>query len=267
MKLSACVITYNEADRIDRCLSALTFCDEILVVDSLSTDATVALATARGARVLSRPFTGYRSQKQFAVEQARHEWILCVDADEVVTDPLREEILALRAEGFQQHAGWSIPRMTEYAGRFLRHGNAWPDRIVRLFDRRRGQYAGREVHEHVRVEGTVGRIAAPLEHYSYRDLDDHLTRMSRYATLMAESLHESGRSVTAPGVWLRPWWRFLRGMLIKAGVLDGWRGFAFHLVEARYVREKYLRVWLAQREAGRSFLRPGVKSETMQRRQ
>ena len=137
-KLSACIITFNEADRIEACLRSLDFCDEILVVDSHSTDATRALAGGMGARVIERDWPGYRSQKQFAIEAAANDWVLCLDADERVTAALRAEVESLRAAGFAGAAGWSVPRITDYFGRFLRHGNAYPDRLVRLFDRRRG---------------------------------------------------------------------------------------------------------------------------------
>ena len=136
--VSACIITYNEADRIEACLRSVSFCDELLVVDSHSSDDTRARAAALGARVIERDWPGYRSQKQFAVEAARHDWVLCLDADERVSAPLRAELEALRAGGFAGAAGWSIPRITDYFGRFLRHGNAYPDRLVRLFDRRHG---------------------------------------------------------------------------------------------------------------------------------
>src|SRR6201991_2213956 len=134
MKLTACIITYNEADRIESCLRSVSFCDEIVVVDSHSTDATRQIATSLGARVIERDWPGYRSQKQFAIETASHDWVLCLDADERVTTELRGEIEALRGRGFPDHAGWSVPRITDYFGQFLRHGNAYPDRLIRLFD-------------------------------------------------------------------------------------------------------------------------------------
>lgn len=136
--ISACIIAFNEADRIGDCLASLAFCDEIVVVDSYSTDATVAIAQAMGARVLQRPFDGFRSQKQYAVEQARHDWVLCLDADERVGETLKASILQARADGFGMAAGFRFARLSDYFGRFLRHGNAYPDRVLRLFDRRRG---------------------------------------------------------------------------------------------------------------------------------
>jgi len=204
-RLSACIITRNEADRIDACLSSLAFCDELVVVDSHSTDATREISARHG------------------------------------------EIEALRAGGFADARGWSIPRLTEYFGRFLRHGNSWPDRQIRLYDRRAARWVGYEVHEKIAVDGAVGTLHAPLEHYAYRNLDDHLARLDRYAGLMAAQMHAAGRKAGLSQVLINPGWRFLRGMFIKLGVLDGWRGWLFHIVEAGYVRRKYLRLWALSR--------------------
>jgi len=246
-KLSACIITYNEADRIEACLRSLDFCDEIVVVDSHSTDATRPLAAALGARVIERDWPGYRSQKQFAVEAAAHDWVLCLDADERVTGALRAQIVALRAQGFPGAAGWSVPRITDYFGRFLRHGNAYPDRLVRLFDRRRGGWHGYEIHENTRIDGPVRRLSGHLEHYSYRSLTDHLNRMQRYADLMAQAMYARGRRCGLTPVLLNPLWRFLRGYLLRLGFLDGWRGLVFALIEANYVRRKYLGLFIRSR--------------------
>jgi glycosyltransferase involved in cell wall biosynthesis len=245
--LSACIITYNEADRIEACLRSVAFCDELIVVDSHSTDDTRARASALGARVIERDWPGYRSQKQFAVDAAAHDWVLCLDADERVTPALRTEIEALRAQGFPGAAGWSVPRITEYFGRFLRHGNAYPDRLVRLFDRRRGGWTGYEIHENTKVQGTVHRLRGRLEHFSYRSLSDHLNRMQRYADLMAQSLYARGRRCGLTPVILNPQWRFVRGYLLRLGFLDGWRGLVFALIEANYVRRKYLGLYMRSR--------------------
>ncbi|HTX24665.1 MAG TPA: glycosyltransferase family 2 protein [Steroidobacteraceae bacterium] len=242
--LAACIITYNEADRIEACVRSVRFCDEIIVVDSHSTDRTREIAAALGARVIERDWPGYRSQKDFAVRSASHDWVLCLDADERVSEELEAEIERLRAGGFAGHAGWSIPRITDYFGKFLRHGNAYPDRLVRLFDRRRGGWVGREIHENTRVTGKVGRLHGHLQHYSYRSLTDHELRMLRYAQLMAESMLASGRRGSLAPVILNSAWRFLRGYLLRLGFLDGWRGLTFALVETHYVRQKYLKLYL-----------------------
>ena len=245
--LSACIITFNEADRIEACVRSVSFCDEVLIVDSHSTDGTRALAAALGARVLERDWPGYRSQKQFAVEAARNDWVLCVDADEQVTPQLRAEITALKAGGFTGFAGWSLPRITDYFGRFLRHGNAYPDRLVRLFDRRRGGWSGEEIHENTRVQGRVGVLRGHLEHFPYRSLSDHQNRMARYADLMAHALYARGRRGGLGPVLLNPLWRFVRGYLLRLGFLDGWRGLVFALVESNYVRRKYLALYMLSR--------------------
>jgi glycosyltransferase involved in cell wall biosynthesis len=245
--LSACIIAYNEADRIEACLRSLDFCDELIVVDSHSTDDTRARAAALGARVIERDWPGYRSQKQFAVDAARHDWVLCLDADERVTPQLRAQILAQRAAGFPTAAGYSVARITDYFGRFLRHGNAYPDRLVRLFDRRHGGWSGDEIHENTRVTGRIVRLAGHLEHYSYRSLSDHLSRMQRYADLMAQALYARGRRCGLTPVLLNPLWRFVRGYFLRLGFLDGWRGLVFALIEANYVRAKYLGLYMRSR--------------------
>ncbi|MDE2252570.1 MAG: glycosyltransferase family 2 protein [Gammaproteobacteria bacterium] len=246
-RLAACIITRNEAARIASCIEALRFCDEIVVVDSHSEDDTRAIAARLGARVIERDWPGYRTQKQFATDAAGCDWVLSIDADEVVTVALRAQIEALRAGGFAGARGWTIPRSTEYFGRFLRHGNAWPDRQVRLYDRRAARWVGYEVHEKIAVEGPVGALSAPLEHYAYRDLDDQLARLDRYASLMAAQMHAAGRRAGLAQVLLNPAWRLFRGLVIKRGLLDGWRGWMFHVAEAGYVRRKYLRLWARSR--------------------
>ncbi len=243
-RLSACIITYNEADRIEACLRSVSFCDETVVVDAHSSDATRELARSLGARVIERDWPGYRSQKQFAVDSAAHDWVLCLDADERVTEDLRREIEALRAAGFPECAGWSVPRITDYFGRFLRHGNAYPDRLIRLFDRRRGGWIGEEIHENTRVTGRVARLRGHLEHFSYRSLGDHQSRMARYADLMARALYARGKRGGWVKVLVNPFWRFFRGYVIRLGFLDGWRGLVFALVESNYVRRKYLGLYM-----------------------
>ncbi|HKZ09981.1 MAG TPA: glycosyltransferase family 2 protein [Rhodanobacteraceae bacterium] len=246
--LTACVITLNEADRIAACLDSLAFCDEVVVVDSGSTDGTREIAAAHGARVIEHTFEGFRAQKDFAVGQARHEWVLCLDADERVTATLRASIEAARHSGFDNFAGFRFARSTEYFGAFLRHGNAYPDRVLRLFDRRRGGWrAGREIHEHAVVDGNVTTLAGDLEHVAYRSLDDQLARYRRYAAMMATHMHASGRRAHLRNLIVNPAWRFLRGYVLRAGFLDGWRGFLFACMEADYVREKFARLWLLQR--------------------
>jgi glycosyltransferase involved in cell wall biosynthesis len=246
-ELTACIITYNEADRIAACCESLNFCDEILIVDSHSTDATRVVASAHGARVIERDWSGFRSQRQFAADHARHDWILSIDADERVSPQLRAELEALRARDFAGIAGASVPTLTHYFGQPLRHGNAWPDRHVRLFDRRVARWGGYEIHEKLQLQGAVARLSGWLEHFSYRNLDEHLSKSNRYSQLMAEQMYQAGKRASLANVLFNAPWRFFRGMVLKRGLLDGWRGLVFHLVEAGYVRRKYLRLWMLER--------------------
>lgn len=245
--LSACIIAFNEADRIGDCLASLAFCDEIVVVDSGSTDATVEIATSMGAKVLQRPFDGYRSQKQFAVEQATHDWVLCLDADERVSEALRASIAAARAAGFPDAAGYRFARLSDYFGRFLHHGNAYPDRVLRLFDRRRGGWHGkREVHESVSLDGPVRRLAGDLLHFPYHSLEHQATKTWRYARMMAEHDVARGRRARWGKLVLAPAWRFWRGYVLRGGFLDGWRGLVYAYMRASYVRQKAIMLWLLQ---------------------
>ncbi len=183
---------------------------------------------ARWARASSSaigPDIGHRSS--LPSNAPLNDWVLCLDADERVTSELRQEIEALRARGFPDHAGWSVPRITDYFGRFLRHGNAYPDRLIRLFDRRRGGWIGEEIHENTRVNGSVGRLTGHLEHFSYRSLTDHHNRMARYADLMARAFYARGKRCGLAKVLFNPLWRFFRGYVLRLGFLDGWRGLCF----------------------------------------
>ncbi len=248
LPISACVITLNEADRIDACIESLKFCDDIVVVDSGSTDGTQSRAVARGARVIAHPFAGYRAQKDFAVRSAQHEWVLCLDADERVTDALRASIQSAQQNGFADVNGFRFARATEYFGKFLHHGNAYPDRVLRLFDRRRGGWRGdREIHEHVSVDGRVETLGGDLEHRAYRSLGDQLNRLQRYAQLMAEDMHRRGRRANIGNLMINPLWRFVRGYFLRLGFLDGWRGLIYAWVEANYVRQKFIMLWLLSR--------------------
>ncbi len=218
-----------------------------MVVDSYSNDATREIATAMGARVLLRRFDGFRSQKQFAIEQARHDWVLCLDADERVSDALRDAIESLPLDGQRDACGYRFARCSYYFGRFLRHGNAYPDRVLRLFDRRRGGWRGdREIHESVSVDGGVGRLPGDLLHYPFRSFAHQLRKSEQYARMMADYEHSRGHKASLLRLLLSPVWRFLRGYLLRLGFLDGWRGLIYAFVSANYVRQKSIMLWMLQ---------------------
>ena len=246
--ISACIVARDEEDRLPACLDSLAFCDEILVVDSHSRDRTRELAAARGARVVERDWPGHVAQKEFAIRTARHDWVLCHDADERVSPALAGEIARLRDGGFDGCAGYAFPRRSRYLGREIRHGTWYPDWKLRLFDRRRGRWGGRDPHDRVEVEGTTRRLAGELLHEPYRSFAEHLATIDRYTTIMAEQLFADGRRARAHDLLLRPPLRFLDFYLWRRGCLDGWRGFLLAGLAAHYAWLKYAKLYARARE-------------------
>jgi len=247
--LSCCIIAMDEEDRIEACLDSVAFCDEIVLVDSHSTDRTREIAAARGARVLERDWPGHVAQKEFAIRQAQHDWVLCVDADERVTGELRSEIEGLRERGFPACAGWRFPRLVNYLGTWVRHGTWYPDLQLRLFDRRRGGWGGHDPHDRVEIESgeRIGRLRGDLEHFPYRSFADHLRTIDQYTTIMARGMHARGRRVGVSDVFVRPWVRFARFYVLKRGFLLGWKGLVLAFLAAHYVRLKYMKLLLLER--------------------
>ena len=245
-KISACIIAMDEADRIGECLDSLAFCDEIVVVDSHSSDATRDVAADKGAFVIERDWPGHVAQKEFAVRAASHDWVLCVDADERLSPELAREIQGLRDAGFPDHAGWRFPRLSNYLGTWVRYGTWYPDLQLRLFDRRRGSWGGNNPHDRVELEGNVGRLAGDLVHFPYRNFAEHLATIDRYTTIMAEGLLERGRRGSWFDLILRPPVRFLRFYVLKRGFLLGWKGLVLAYLAAHYVRLKYAKLLVLQ---------------------
>jgi len=242
-RLSVVVITYNEEERIRACLESVAWADELVVVDAGSEDKTVTLARELTDRVVVRPWPGFAAQKNFGIAQAQGVWVLSLDADETVSPALRAEIEAILAAGGPAD-GYAIPRRNLFWGRWVRHGGLYPDWQVRLFRRDRGRFAERRVHESVVVEGVLGRLGAPLEHRSYRDLADFVARAERYSTLAAEEWLARGRPVRPlTDMVARPLGRFLGMYVLRAGFLDGWRGFLLAVLYAYYVFIRSAKVW------------------------
>ena len=242
-RLSVVVITKDEAERVRACLESVAWADELVVVDAESTDKTAQIAREFTDHVYVRPWPGFAAQKNFGLEQATGDWTLSVDADEEVSRELREEIEAVLAASGAACAGYRIPRRNLFWGRFIRHGGLYPDWQLRLFRRGRGRFVDRAVHESVEVEGEVGRLRAALVHRSYRDVADFLARADRYSTLAAEEWLGSGRPARLSDLLLRPAGRFLSMYVVRAGFLDGWRGFLLAALYAYYVFIRSAKVW------------------------
>jgi glycosyltransferase involved in cell wall biosynthesis len=247
-KLSVTVITLNEASHIQACLASAAWADELLVVDSGSSDGTAELARAAGARVVVRDWPGYAAQKNFAAGEAAHDWILSLDADERVTPALAAEVRAV-LRGEPEPPGYRIPRVTFHLGRWIRHTDWYPDYQLRLYDRRRARWKPRRVHESVETDGPPDYLGADLEHYAYRDEAHHRATMDRYTTLAAEEMHAGGRRAGLMSVTLHPAAAFLRNFVLRAGFLDGRPGLRISAMNARYVYLKFAKLRALSRDA------------------
>ena len=220
--LSVVLIAKNAASQIEACLESAAFADEIVLVDSGSADATCDLAARRGARVVHKAWLGFGPQKQFAVEQARHDWVLCLDADERVTPALRQSIE--RALAAPVAPVYRMARCNRFLGRWLRHGEGYPDWSPRLFDRRSARWSDDAVHEKVLYAVTPGTLAGDLLHESAEDLARYLDKQNRYTTLAAEQLYERGRRAGAFSLIASPLVRFFKFYVLRLGFLDGVAG-------------------------------------------
>ncbi len=246
MRISATIVTLNEERNIGRAIGSLGCADEIVVVDSGSHDATKEIAARLGARVIEEPWRGYAAQKNFAAAAAANDWILSLDADESVTPELAGEILRLKQAGAQCD-GYSFPRLAHYLGRWIRHGGWYPDRKVRLYDRRKGTWVGEYVHESVRVAGVVGELKGDLLHYTCASLSQHLRTLDRYTSLAAKEVAARGKPASMLRLLLDPGWTFFRAYVIQRGFLDGVQGLAIAWMAALYTFLKYAKALLKER--------------------
>lgn len=245
-KLSVTIITKNEAADIGDALTSVAWADEIVVVDSGSTDETVAVSRRATERVVVREWPGYIAQKNYAASIAQHDWILSLDADERVTAPLAAEIRQLLA-GEPGAAAYRIPRVTWHLGRWMRTTDWYPDYQMRLYDRRVARWTGQHVHEAITVDGPTGQLRGELQHYAYRDIADHLETIDRYTTLAARQMREAGRRAGVFDVVIHPPLAFLRNYIARGGIRDGVPGFIISAMNGYYVLLKFAKLWELQR--------------------
>jgi len=243
LPLSVTIIARDEADRIPEAIRSVGFADEILVLDSGSTDDTVVVARALGARVEVTDWPGHVAQKNRAVEWASHDWVLSIDADERVSPALGASIRAALEAG-PGCAGFRFARLSTYLGKELRHGAWYPDARVRLFDRRCARWGGDDPHDRVEVDGAVRWLDGDLLHVPYRSLGEHLRTIDRYTAISAAGLRARGVRARWWDLTLRPLLHFVKSYLLRAGFRDGVRGLLVAALGALYVLLKWSRVRL-----------------------
>ncbi|RCR69773.1 glycosyltransferase family 2 protein [Larkinella punicea] len=237
--LSVVIITLNAERTLKLALeSVVEWVDEVIVVDSGSTDATLTIASDFNCRVTYRKFNGFGPQKQYAIDQAKNDWVLVLDADEIVTEQLANEIAALFV-GEPIHAGYTLPRNLIFLGRILRHSGQNRQPVLRLFNRHHGRMTPVPVHESVQVEGSIGQLSGILIHYSYGSLHDYVLKMNHYTTLSAEEMALRHKKANIPLQGLRFLFTFLKIYFFKGGLLDGYPGFVWALLSAIYPVIKY----------------------------
>ncbi|MGH9140352.1 MAG: glycosyltransferase family 2 protein [Vicinamibacterales bacterium] len=240
-KLSVTVVAKNEAGDLGAALTSVAWADEIVVVDSHSTDETVAIARQHTDRVVVHDWLGHIEQKNYAASLASHDWILSLDADERVTPALADEIRATLGT-VPPHVAFRIPRVTWHLGRWVRSTDWYPDYQDRLYNRRRARWAGRYVHEALTTEGSSGQLAGEIQHYAYRDISEHLETIDRYTTLAATQMHEDGRRAGLLQLAGHPPLAFLRNYLARGGIRDGVPGFIISSMNAYYVFLKFAKL-------------------------
>ncbi len=247
MSLSVIVITKNEEAMIRRCLESVAWADEIVVVDSGSTDRTRDICVGLGARFVVADWQGPGTQRNRAIDLATGEWVLALDADEWVSGALRSEIAeAIRAPGTS--TVFRLPRLSSYCGRTMRHSGWWPDYVSRLFRRSGARFGGGIVHDHLIAAGPVGTLQQPLLHEAFTDLEEVLQKMNGYSTWGAQSLREGGARAGLLKAIGHGWWTFVRTYFLRAGFLDGREGFMLAVSNAEGTYYKYVKLMLLARK-------------------
>ena len=241
--LSVCIITFNEEENIRTCLESVKWADEIIVVDSRSTDRTVSICKEYTERIFVRDFPGYRDQKNYAVKQATYNWILSIDADEEVSHELQLEMKDLLEANDLKEVGFYMSRKTEYIGEWVTYGRWYPDLKLRLFDKRYGCWEGENLHESVSIQGPTRRLKGDLLHRTYRDLSHHLQVINNFTTISAQQ--KKGRKIGHPTLKaiFHPLAYFLNSYILRRGIFHGTRGLILSVMGSYYVFLKYAKLW------------------------
>lgn len=226
-KLSATIITFNEEKKIDRCLQSLKgVVDEIVVVDSLSTDKTKEICLSHQVVFVENPFRGYIEQKNFALSKATHTHVLSLDADEYLSEDLSKSILKEKEKDFPSD-GYTMNRYNFYCGKWVRHGTYYPDRKLRLLNIQKGKWGGQNPHDKIimQEDASVKQLKGDLCHFTYQSIEEHNKQTDRFSTIAAKALFDKGKPPSYTKLLLNPAWAFLKGYIIKLGFLDGFAGY------------------------------------------
>lgn len=245
-KITGIIPTFNEETNVEAALQSLSFVDELIVVDSFSTDRTLEIAKRYGAKIIQREYEHSASQKNWAIPQATHEWIVLLDADEVLPQELQKEIVAKVSAHPTEVAFW-INRNNDFMGKRIKYSGWQGDKVIRLFKRDACRYEDKRVHAEILAEGTVGVLSGSIDHNTYKGIDAYIQKLNRYAWWQAEDFVSQGKSLNMFHFLVKPYARFVKHYVMQLGVLDGLPGFTISVLQAYAVFMRYVKVWLIQR--------------------
>ena len=248
-KLSVVMITLNEEHNLARALDSVKWAAEIVIVDTFSQDRTKEIAKKYTDRIYDLKWSGYGPAKQFALEKASFEWVLSLDADEVLSEPLQQEIQSV-LQPEVEFDGYSVCRMSNFLGKWMKHGGWYPDYVLRLFRKDKSNFTTATVHEELIVTGKSGRLKGLLLHYTDPNLEHYLTKLNRYTTLSAQELLNKGETAKLTDLLFRPPALFFKMYFFKFGLLDGIQGFLLALYSSFHVLSKYAKLWHLQHSHG-----------------
>ena len=242
-KISAIIPTLNEEIHIENAIKSVSFADEIIIIDSYSTDKTLELAKKYDVNIIQRKFDDFSTQKNFAIDKAKHDWIYILDADERVTPAVKNEILEA-INNSKEFVGFYVRRTFFFLGRKINYGGCQRDKVVRLFLKEHCKYNGSPVHETISAKGKLGFFKNKIDHYSYKSYDHYISKMNHYAALRGKQYHNEGKKVNLFHILIKPPVRFIIHYFIRFGLLDGYAGFVFARVQAYGVWSRYVKLWL-----------------------
>jgi glycosyltransferase involved in cell wall biosynthesis len=244
MKISVVIITFNEEKNIGRCLNSVKdIADEIVVVDSFSTDQTEAICREFGVRFIQKEFLGYAEQKRFADLQANYDWIFSIDADEALSEKLKNEILYIKNTQATADA-YQMPRLTNYIGKWIRHTDWYPDKKIRFYNRKKARWQGTNLHEHIATDtnAKVASLKGDLLHYSYYSIHQHIAQLNKFTEIGAEEAFKKGKKAPLYKIFINPIWKFVYSYFLRLGFLDGYKGFLVCAISAFATFAKYIKL-------------------------
>ncbi len=246
-KITALAITYNEEENVKRYVDSLSFADEIIFVDSQSTDNTVKIAEELGVKVIQRKFDDFSNQRNYAIGQAKNDWIIFFDLDEIMTDELEKEIKK-KIVSSSDKVAYFVKRNFFFLGKRMKYGGWQNDKAIRLFNKNYCKYNGNLVHEVIKTQGRTGKLKSSVNHYSYKNFDNYNDKLNLYSKLQAENLYGKNIKPNLYHFFIRPFYRFLWQYIFRLGILDGKEGFILAYVHSFSVFKRYLQLWMMHRK-------------------